>query len=167
LIKFDFLGLKTLTVIDRAIKNIKTNKNIDVNIDELSLDDKNVFKLIQSGKTLGMFQIESEGMRDLAKRLKPTSMLALYRPGPMDSGMLDDYIERKHGRKPISYFYDEFEKVLKPILEPTYGVIVYQEQVMQIVQAVGGFSLGESRNLPSAPKNRDFPTKMQKPCLSL
>jgi len=94
--------------------------------------------------------IESEGMRDLAKRLKPTSfediiaMLALYRPGPMDSGMLDDYIERKHGRKPISYFYDEFEKVLKPILEPTYGVIVYQEQVMQIVQAVGGFSLGES-----------------------
>jgi len=150
LIKFDFLGLKTLTVIDRAIKNIKTNKNIDVNIDELSLDDKNVFKLIQSGKTLGMFQIESEGMRDLAKRLKPTSfediiaMLALYRPGPMDSGMLDDYIERKHGRKPISYFYDEFEKVLKPILEPTYGVIVYQEQVMQIVQAVGGFSLGES-----------------------
>ena len=150
LIKFDFLGLKTLTVIDRAIKNIKANKNTDVNIDELDLEDENVFKLIQSGKTLGMFQIESEGMQDLAKRLKPNSfediiaMLALYRPGPMDSGMLDDYIERKHGRKEISYFYDEFEKVLKPILEPTYGVIVYQEQVMQIVQAVGGFSLGEA-----------------------
>ena len=150
LIKFDFLGLKTLTVIDRAIKNIKANKNKDINIDELTLDDENVFKLIQSGKTLGLFQIESEGMQDLAKRLKPTNfedviaMLALYRPGPMDSGMLDDYIERKHGRKKISYFYDEFEKVLKPILEPTYGVIVYQEQVMQIVQAVGGFSLGEA-----------------------
>ena len=150
LIKFDFLGLKTLTVIDKAIKNIKTNKNKEINIDDLTLDDENVFKLIQSGKTLGLFQIESEGMQDLAKRLKPTSfediiaMLALYRPGPMDSGMLDDYIERKHGRKPISYFYDEFEEVLKPILEPTYGVIVYQEQVMQIVQAIGGFSLGEA-----------------------
>ena len=150
LIKFDFLGLKTLTVIDRAIKNIKANKNKDINIDDLTLDDEEVFKLIQSGKTLGLFQIESEGMQDLAKRLKPTNfedviaMLALYRPGPMDAGMLDDYIERKHGRKPISYFYDEFEEVLKPILKPTYGVIVYQEQVMQIVQAIGGFSLGEA-----------------------
>ena len=150
LIKFDFLGLKTLTVIDTAVKNIKANQNKDIDIDNLTLDDKEVFKLIQSGKTLGMFQIESDGMQDLAKRLKPNNfedviaMLALYRPGPMDSGMLDDYIERKHGRKPISYFYDEFEKVLKPILEPTYGVIVYQEQVMQIVQAIGGFSLGES-----------------------
>ncbi len=150
LIKFDFLGLKTLTVIDRAIKNIKANKNKDINIDDLTLDDEEVFKLIQSGKTLGLFQIESDGMRDLAKKLKPNNfediiaMLALYRPGPMDSGMLDDYIERKHGRKEISYFYDEFEEVLKPILEPTYGVIVYQEQVMQIVQAIGGFSLGEA-----------------------
>ncbi len=150
LIKFDFLGLKTLTVIDRAVKNIKTNKNEDVDIDDLTLDDPKVFELIQSGKTLGLFQIESDGMQDLAKRLKPSTfedviaMLALYRPGPMDAGMLDDYIERKHGRKPISYFYDEFEEVLKPILEPTYGVIVYQEQVMQIVQAIGGFSLGEA-----------------------
>jgi len=150
LIKFDFLGLKTLTVIDKAIKNIKENKNKKINIDLLTLDDENVFKLIQSGKTLGLFQIESDGMQDLAKRLKPTNfediiaMLALYRPGPMDSGMLDDYIERKHKRKEISYFFDEFEEVLKPILEPTYGVIVYQEQVMQIVQAIGGFSLGEA-----------------------
>jgi len=150
LIKFDFLGLKTLTVIDKAVKNIKNNKNKEVNVDDLTLDDEKVFKLIQSGKTLGLFQIESEGMRDLARRLKPTNfedviaMLALYRPGPMDAGMLDDYIERKHGRKPISYFFDEFEEVLKPILKPTYGVIVYQEQVMQIVQAIGGFSLGEA-----------------------
>jgi DNA polymerase-3 subunit alpha len=150
LIKFDFLGLKTLTVIDKAVKFIKQNKNKEVNIDDLTLDDKEVFDLIQSGKTLGLFQIESKGMQDLAKRLKPSSfedviaMLALYRPGPMDAGMLDDYIERKHGRKPISYFFDEFEEVLKPILEPTYGVIVYQEQVMQIVQAIAGFSLGEA-----------------------
>ncbi|WP_456470545.1 DNA polymerase III subunit alpha [Caminibacter sp.] len=150
LIKFDFLGLKTLTVIDKAVKFIKENQKKEVNVDDLTLDDPEVFKLIQSGKTLGLFQIESDGMQDLAKRLKPTNfedviaMLALYRPGPMDAGMLDDYIERKHGRKPISYFYDEFEEVLKPILEPTYGVIVYQEQVMQIVQAIGGFSLGEA-----------------------
>ncbi|QCT94237.1 DNA polymerase III subunit alpha [Caminibacter mediatlanticus TB-2] len=150
LIKFDFLGLKTLTVIDKAIKNIKQNQNKDIDIDDLSLDDEKVFKLIQSGKTLGLFQIESDGMQDLAKRLKPENfediiaMLALYRPGPMDAGMLDDYIERKHGRKEISYFFDEFEEVLKPILKPTYGVIVYQEQVMQIVQAIGGFSLGEA-----------------------
>ena len=150
LIKFDFLGLKTLTVIDTAIDNIKTNKNEVLNIDEIPFDDKNIFDLISSGHTLGLFQIESDGMQDLAKRLKPSTfediiaMLALYRPGPMDAGMLDDYIERKHGRKPISYFYDEFEEVLKPILEPTYGVIVYQEQVMQIVQAIGGFSLGEA-----------------------
>ncbi|GAX87772.1 DNA polymerase III subunit alpha [Lebetimonas natsushimae] len=150
LIKFDFLGLKTLTVIDRAIKNVKANRGEDVDIDNLNLDDENVFNLIQSGKTLGLFQIESQGMQDLARRLKPSTfediiaMLALYRPGPMESGMLDDYIERKHGRKEISYFFDEFTEVLEPILKPTYGVIVYQEQVMQIVQAIGGFSLGEA-----------------------
>ncbi|ACM92078.1 DNA polymerase III alpha subunit [Nautilia profundicola AmH] len=162
LIKFDFLGLKTLTVIDRAVKNVKFNKNEDINIDLLTLDDPKVFELIQSGHTLGLFQIESDGMQDLAKRLKPTNfediiaMLALYRPGPMDSGMLDDYIDRKHGRKPVSYFFDEFEEVLKPILEPTYGVIVYQEQVMQIVQAIGGFSLGESDIIRRAMGKKKF-----------
>ncbi|WP_456480467.1 DNA polymerase III subunit alpha [Nautilia sp.] len=162
LIKFDFLGLKTLTVIDRAVKNVKFNKNEKINIDLLTLDDPKVFELIQSGRTLGLFQIESDGMQDLAKRLKPTNfediiaMLALYRPGPMDSGMLDDYIDRKHGRKPVSYFFDEFEEVLKPILEPTYGVIVYQEQVMQIVQAIGGFSLGESDIIRRAMGKKKF-----------
>jgi len=162
LIKFDFLGLKTLTVIDRAVKNVAHNKNKKIDIDLLTLDDEEVFKLIQSGRTLGLFQIESDGMQDLAKRLKPTSfediiaMLALYRPGPMDSGMLDDYIERKHGRKPISYFFDEFEEALKPILEPTYGVIVYQEQVMQIVQAIGGFSLGEADIIRRAMGKKKF-----------
>ncbi|GAB6073971.1 DNA polymerase III subunit alpha [Nautilia lithotrophica] len=162
LIKFDFLGLKTLTVIDRAVKNVKNNKGVNLNIDLLTLDDPKVFELIQSGHTLGLFQIESDGMQDLAKRLKPTNfediiaMLALYRPGPMDSGMLDDYIDRKHGRKPVSYFFDEFEEVLKPILEPTYGVIVYQEQVMQIVQAIGGFSLGESDIIRRAMGKKKF-----------
>jgi len=162
LIKFDFLGLKTLTVIDRAVKNVKNNKGVDLNIDLLTLDDPKVFELIQSGHTLGLFQIESDGMQDLAKRLKPTNfediiaMLALYRPGPMDSGMLDDYIDRKHGRKPVSYFFEEFEEALKPILEPTYGVIVYQEQVMQIVQAIGGFSLGEADIIRRAMGKKKF-----------
>ncbi len=106
--------------------------------------------LIQSGDTVGLFQIESSGMQSLNERLKPTTfedliaVLALYRPGPMESGMLDDFIDRKNGRKEIKYFFDEFTEPLKPILEPTYGVIVYQEQVMQIVQSIGGFSLGEA-----------------------
>jgi DNA polymerase-3 subunit alpha len=148
LIKFDFLGLKTLTVIEEANKLVlaKTGKRVDfVNED---VNDKGVYDLIQTGHTIGLFQIESSGMQDLNKRLKPTNfedviaVLALYRPGPMESGMLDDFIDRKHGRAQIDYFYDEFEPVLKPILEPTYGVIVYQEQVMQIVQSIGGFSLG-------------------------
>jgi DNA polymerase-3 subunit alpha len=150
LIKFDFLGLKTLDVIDNAKKLIESRYEKSLDLNNLSMDDPKVFETICSGKTLGMFQIESDGMQDLNRRLRPSNfedliaVLALYRPGPMESGMLDDFIERKHGRQKISYFFDEFEEVLKPILEPTYGVIVYQEQVMQIVQAVGGFSLGES-----------------------
>ena len=148
LIKFDFLGLKTLTVIDNALKLIKKLHNKTIDFNTLDVNDSKVYELIQSGATTGLFQIESEGMQKLNEKLKPTNfediiaVLALYRPGPMESGMLDDFIDRKHGRAKIDYFYDEFEKPLKPILEPTYGVIVYQEQVMQIVQVIGGFSLG-------------------------
>lgn len=144
LIKFDFLGLKTLDVIDNAIKLIKKRYNKEVNWHKIDENDPKVYEIIQSGDTIGMFQIESSGMQDLNKRLKPSSfedliaVLALYRPGPMESGMLDDFIERKHGRQAISYTFPSME----PILKPTYGVIVYQEQVMQIVQTVGGFSLG-------------------------
>jgi len=150
LIKFDFLGLKNLTIIQKALDFIADETGESIDLDNLDLTDPEVYKLIQSGKTLGLFQIESDGMQDLARRLKPSTfddiiaMLALYRPGPMDAGMLDSYINRKHGREPVSYFFPEFEKALKPILEPTYGVIVYQEQVMQIVQAIAGFSLGEA-----------------------
>ncbi len=146
LIKFDFLGLKTLTVIDGAIKLIKKRFDVDVNWAALGMDDEEVYKTIQSGHTLGLFQIESAGMQQLAAKLKPSgfedvvAMLALYRPGPMESGMLDDFVERKHGRAEITYMLPELE----PILEPTYGVIVYQEQVMQIVQTIGGFSLGKA-----------------------
>ena len=150
LIKFDFLGLKTLTVIDNALKLIKIRYNKEINFNTLDMDDPKVYELIQSGHTIGLFQIESSGMQSLNEKLKPSTfedliaVLALYRPGPMESGMLDDFIDRKHGRKEISYFFDEFTEPLRPILEPTYGVIVYQEQVMQIVQTIGGFSLGEA-----------------------
>ncbi len=144
LIKFDFLGLKTLDVIDNAIKLIRKRYGVEVNWHKIDENDPKVYEIIQSGDTIGMFQIESSGMQDLNKRLKPSSfedliaVLALYRPGPMESGMLHDFIERKHGRQEISYTFDSME----PILKPTYGVIVYQEQVMQIVQTVGGMSLG-------------------------
>lgn len=114
------------------------------------MNDKRTFDYISTGSTKGMFQIESAGMQSLCKRLKPDcfedliAILALYRPGPMESGMLEDFIQRKRGEQKISYFYDDMTKALEPILKPTYGVIVYQEQVMQIVQEIGGFSLGES-----------------------
>jgi len=148
LIKFDFLGLKTLTVIEGANQLVEKRHGKRIDFIQQDVNDQGVYDLIQTGHTIGLFQIESAGMQDLARRLKPSSfedviaMLALYRPGPMESGMLDDFIDRKHGRAEINYFYDEFDAPLRPILEPTYGVIVYQEQVMQIVQTIGGFSLG-------------------------
>ena len=144
LIKFDFLGLKTLDVIDAAIKLVKRRYDVDVIWHDIDENDMTVYDVIQTGETVGMFQIESSGMQDLNKRLKPSNfedliaVLALYRPGPMESGMLDDFIERKHGRQEIVYVFEALEEILKP----TYGVIVYQEQVMQIVQTIGGMSLG-------------------------
>lgn len=150
LIKFDFLGLKTLTVVEETNKLIEKRHGKKVDFAHEDVNNKGVYELIQTGNTIGLFQIESAGMQDLAKRLKPSqfediiAMLALYRPGPMESGMLDDFIDRKHGVAQIDYFYDEFVEPLKPILKPTYGVIVYQEQVMQIVQTIGGFSLGKA-----------------------
>jgi DNA polymerase-3 subunit alpha len=144
LIKFDFLGLKTLTVIEEALKLVERRHGKRINFVEEDIEDREVYDYIGKGDTLGLFQIESAGMQELAKKLKPDgfedviAMLALYRPGPMESGMLDDFVERKHGRASITYMFPE----LKEILEPTYGVIVYQEQVMQIVQTIGGFSLG-------------------------
>ena len=144
LIKFDFLGLKTLTVVEEANKLVEKRHGKRIDFIKEDINDKGVYEYISTGNTLGLFQIESSGMQDLAKKLKPDgfedviAMLALYRPGPMESGMLDDFVERKHGRAEITYSFPELE----PILKPTYGVIVYQEQVMQIVQTIGGFSLG-------------------------
>ena len=149
LIKFDFLGLKTLDVIDAAVKLVKKRYDVDVDWHTIDENDSKVYEVIQSGDTVGMFQIESSGMQDLNKRLKPDNfedliaVLALYRPGPMESGMLDDFIERKHGRKKIFYPFEEVSfDLLADTLGPTYGMIVYQEQVMQIVQIIGGMTLG-------------------------
>lgn len=144
LIKFDFLGLKTLTVIDNAIKLVKARFGKEILWERIDFNDPKTYETIQSGNTLGIFQIESSGMQKLAAKLKPDcfedviAMIALYRPGPLNSGMVDDFIDIKHGKKSVEYAFE----ALRPILEPTYGVIVYQEQVMQVVQTVGGFSLG-------------------------
>ena len=148
LVKFDFLGLRTLTVIDRAIKSINEDKKDSdkFDINSISLDDEKVFKLLSSGKTMAIFQLESSGMRDLIKRLKPTkfeeitALLALYRPGPLNSGMDKEFVNRKHGDSPVTYPHN----LLEPVLEETYGVIVYQEQVMEAARVLAGFSLGQA-----------------------
>jgi len=146
LLKVDFLGLRTLTVIDQTIKLIKERKGISLKIDNIPLDDPLTFKLLGSAKTLGVFQLESSGMRDLLKKLIPEriedliALLALYRPGPMGSGMLSDFIQRRHSQVPIRYEH----KKLEPILKETYGILVYQEQVMQIVSELAGFSLSQA-----------------------
>ncbi|MDD4910059.1 MAG: DNA polymerase III subunit alpha [Candidatus Omnitrophica bacterium] len=152
LLKMDFLGLRTLTVIDQAVKIIKRTKGVDINIEELPFDDKNTFRLLASAHTGGIFQIESSGMRDLLKKLIPErfedliALLALYRPGPIGSGMLDDFIQRKHGRVAIRYDH----KSMEPILAETYGIIVYQEQVMQIASSLAGFTMTQADMLRRA-----------------
>ena len=146
LLKMDFLGLTTLTVIDEALRLLKNRKGIELKTEDLPLDDTKTFGLLSRGLTSGVFQFESEGMRDILRRYQPErledliALNALYRPGPIQGGMVSDFIERKHGRKPVSYDLDE----LKDLLEETYGVIVYQEQVMQIANRIAGYSLGEA-----------------------
>jgi DNA polymerase-3 subunit alpha len=150
LVKFDFLGLKTLTIIDRALRTVneaRREQGLDaVDIETLSTDDPQTYELLRSCRTTAVFQLESAGMRDLIKRLKPdnfddlVAILALFRPGPLQSGMVEDFINRKHGRQtgPIDYLHPDLETVLRS----TYGVILYQEQVMQIAQVLSGYSLG-------------------------
>lgn len=152
LVKFDFLGLKTLTAMQITVDLVREYEQVDINLDLIPEDDPKAFELLCEGRTAGVFQLESDGMRRLLKRLQPASLdeviavTALYRPGPMESGMLDEYVERKHGRREISYFLPQLE----PILRETYGVIVYQEQVMEIAKVLGGFSLAEADNLRKA-----------------
>ncbi|MDF3031481.1 MAG: polymerase subunit alpha [Moraxellaceae bacterium] len=153
LVKFDFLGLRTLTIIDWALKDINakraTRGEEPLDIMALPLNDRASYQLLQEGRTTAVFQLESRGMKELLKKLKPSNfedliaLVALYRPGPLESGMVDDFINRKHGRAPVAYPDAQYQhECLEPILKPTYGVIVYQEQVMQIAQAMAGYSLG-------------------------
>jgi|UniRef100_A0A7C3WHV3 DNA polymerase-3 subunit alpha len=146
LVKFDFLGLRTLTVIDQAVRLIRRHHQPDFDISRIPLDDPDTFALLQAANTAGVFQLESSGMRSLMVRLKPSTfedvvaLVALYRPGPMESGMHEDYVRRKHGEAQVTYLLPELE----PILKETYGIILYQEQVMQIAAAISGYSLAEA-----------------------
>ena len=146
LLKMDFLGLRTLTVIQEALKIINKVNNINLKIEEVPIDDNKTFKLFSRAETMGIFQLESSGMRDLLKKLKPqkfediVALVALYRPGPIGSGMLDDFMKRKHKETEVRYDH----RLLEPILKETYGIIVYQEQVMMIVSSLAGFSLAQA-----------------------
>ncbi|MEC8426851.1 MAG: DNA polymerase III subunit alpha, partial [Pseudomonadota bacterium] len=153
LVKFDFLGLRTLTIIDWAKKMIDKRREKQgeepLVIEAIPLDDPKTFKLLKAAETTAVFQLESRGMKDLIKRLQPDNiedmiaLVALFRPGPLDSGMVDDFVNRKHGRAEVAYPDAKYQhEKLEPILKPTYGVIVYQEQVMQIAQELAGYSLG-------------------------
>lgn len=152
LVKFDFLGLKTLTVIAQATELIRKNYDPNFDIENIDLDDRKVFDFISNGETIGVFQLESSGMIDLCKRIKPdsiediTAINALYRPGPMESGMVDEFVEIKNGRKKVNFPFPELEAVLKD----TLGVIVYQEQVMNIARIIGGYTLGQADMLRRA-----------------
>ncbi len=148
LVKFDFLGLRTLTIIDWAVKHVNRRREKTaedrLEIEHLPLDDQDTFKLLRAANTTAVFQLESRGMKDLITRLQPdnfediVALVALFRPGPLQSGMVDDFINRKHGRAEVDYFHPDLEFVLTP----TYGVILYQEQVMQIAQVLANYTLG-------------------------
>src|SRR5512138_767549 len=163
LVKFDFLGLKNLTVIDNAVKLIRAGKDPAFDITLLGDDDAESYALISEGNTTGVFQLESSGMKEMLIKLKPScfedviAACALYRPGPLGSCMVDDFIDRKHGRKKVVYDLPQLE----PILKDTYGVIVYQEQVMQIARTLGGYSLGGADLLRRAMGKKD-PAEMAK-----
>ena len=157
LLKMDFLGLSTLTLIHDALDEIKRTEGIDLDIDAIPLDDAKTYKLFCDGQTYGVFQFESSGMRELLRKAKPErlddliALNALYRPGPLKSGMVDDYISRKQGKTEVKYELPQ----LAPILGDTYGVIAYQEQVMRIAAVLAGFSMGQSDVLRKAMGKKD------------
>ncbi|MBV1788822.1 DNA polymerase III subunit alpha [Marinobacterium sp. D7] len=153
LVKFDFLGLRTLTIIDWALEMINAQRarrgEEPLRIETIDLEDPPTFKLLQSAATTAVFQLESSGMKDLIRRLQPSrfedivALVALFRPGPLQSGMVDDFINRKHGRAEMAWPHPDYQlDSLQPVLEPTYGIILYQEQVMQIAQVMAGYTLG-------------------------
>ena len=158
LLKIDFLGLKNLSNVQRTIDYIKKYKNIDIDLYKIPLDDKKVFQMLSLGDSTGVFQLESTGIRKIMKRLKPdkfediVALLALYRPGPLQSGMVDDFINRKNGKEKIEYPHKNLEIILKE----TYGVILYQEQVMKIASYMADYSLGEADLLRRAMGKKNF-----------
>jgi DNA polymerase-3 subunit alpha len=157
LVKFDFLGLKTLTLLYDCLKLIQVTRGEKVDLNHLPLDDKKTYRLLCDANTTGVFQLESTGIREMTKRIRPNcfedlvAILALYRPGPLDSGMAESYIKRKHGKEKTSYLH----RLLEPVLKDTYGVIVYQEQVMQIAQVLGGYTMGDADILRRAMGKKD------------
>jgi len=163
LLKMDFLGLKTLTMIYDTLKILEKSRGINLKVQQLTLDDKKTYEMLSRAESAGVFQLESSGMRDLLKKMKPTlfdhvvALLALYRPGPLGSGMVDDFIQRMH--KPSLIKYDH--PILEPILKETYGVILYQEQVMKIVSDMAGFTLAKADNLRRA-IGKKIPEVMEK-----
>ena len=156
MLKMDFLGLKTLSIVNDAIKNIRRKHGVKINIDKIPLDDKKTYELYQRGDTIGTFQFESEGMRSYLKELKPTNledliaMNALYRPGPME--FIPTYIRRKHKKEKVVYPHPMIEEILKP----TFGIMVYQEQIMQVAQVMGGFKLSKADELRRAMGKKDM-----------
>ena len=152
LVKFDFLGLRNLTVIAKTLELIARQGKTVPDLEKIELTDAATYRLLSAGDTTGVFQLESSGMKDLLVRLRPEcfddiiALVALYRPGPMESGMIDDYVARKHGRKAVEYMVPELE----PILRETYGVIVYQEQVMKIAADLANYSMAEADDLRKA-----------------
>ncbi len=146
LLKMDILGLRTLTVIDRALEILQKTRGVIIDINKLSLDDEKVYKLLAAGDTTGVFQLESDGLRRILREMQPNrfedliAIIALYRPGPLGSGMVEDFINCKHGRQEIEYLHP----MLEAILEETYGVVLYQEQVMRVASELAGFSMGEA-----------------------
>lgn len=163
MLKMDFLGLRTLTVIDHACRLVRERSKPDFDLSKVPLDDAATFKLLQEGKGIGVFQLESSGMRDLMRKLHPTvfediiALIALYRPGPMGAGMLDDFVKRKHNPATIKFDH----AVLEPILKETYGVILYQEQVMRISMDMGGFTPGQADGLRKA-MGKKIPEEIEK-----
>ncbi|MEA4925649.1 MAG: DNA polymerase III subunit alpha [Syntrophomonadaceae bacterium] len=146
LLKMDILGLRTLTVLDRAVEIIKKTRGLSVDLDNLPLDDGKVYELLQSGNTIGVFQLESDGLRRILMEMKPNrfedliAVIALYRPGPLGSGMVEDFINRKQGRQELEYLHPALENILKE----TYGVVLYQEQVMRVASDLANFTMGEA-----------------------
>ena len=160
LLKMDFLGLRNLTMITKTVKMVKHYRGIDVDINHIPLDDKPTFDMLTKGETIGVFQLESQGMMNLVKRLKPDvfedlgALVALFRPGPLGSGMVDDFVARKHGQQEITYAHP----LLEPVLKDTYGTIVYQEQIMQVFQVLADYSLGQADQVRRMMGKKDIKT---------